>query len=633
MHYAKNTVIMTADIAMLVGSMLSALALRFEGMPILILYQHYLAYDFISFAALLMIYILLYNWFRLYNRSWRTVGLDAVRSIIYANTLGITALITLQQLTKEILLPRSVILIFWMLSIISTGGMRVGLRICINALKKLNAHRTGSIRRTIIIGSETTTAPAVKMIREQHEPVYEIVGILEDNTERKGTIVDGVRVLGSVELLKELISKKNVEEVIVAIPHGTGKTVFEYVRECRRQNVPIKVVPGLADLQYSPYGASTPKIPEDYFLKRPVLKNSQHSTVDYMVGKKVLVTGAGGSIGSELCRQIITGNPMQLILLGHGENSIHQIWQELSSEFPDKATSLECVICSVADQNRINSVIEDYRPNVVFHTAAHKHVPLMESNEAEAVHNNIIGTAYLADACGQFGVERFVLISTDKAAEPCSIMGSTKWLCEEVIRGMDKIWCSTSYITVRFGNVLGSRGSVLKIFQEQIKKGGPVTVTHPEMTRYFMTIPEAVHLVIQVGGMGKSGELYLLDMGRPIRLTDLAEDLIRMYGLEPWVDIDIKFSGIRPGERLHEKLISENESIRPSDMDSIFVVDRPNYFDTAEIIDIINRLEHISSFAKNEEVRRYLSELITEKNKSAAVPSASITGEILGEAA
>ena len=628
----KKTIFISADAATIYASLLAALILRFEGIPASIIYNYYIASNLLGIIASLAIYIALYHWFHLYKRAWGLVGLDAARCIIYANTLGLIALLSIQQFTSKTMLPRSVIIIFWIFSIISTSGLRIALRIYITTKRRISAQLAGTMKRVIVIGSEKTTAPVIRMMREQHEPLYEIVGILDDDPERTGMIVGGAKILGRIDILGKFIAESSIDEVIVALPHGCGKTVFKHIRECQHRKIPVRVVPGLADLHSSPYGTNIPEIPIDYFLKRPVLRHNKQATAEYTTGKKVLVTGAGGSIGSELCRQIIASEPGALILLGHGENSIHQVWQTLTSEFPNKRNVLECVICSVADRERINSVIEKHRPDIVFHAAAHKHVPLMESNESEAVRNNVIGTTYLADACGRFGVERFVLISTDKAADPCSIMGTTKWLCEEIIQGMSDIWQNTKYIAVRFGNVLGSRGSVLKIFQDQIKRGGPVTVTHPEMTRYFMTIPEAVHLVIQVGKMGESKGLYLLDMGRPIKLIDLAEDLIRMHGLEPWVDIDIEFCGIRPGERLHEKLVSEHESIRTSTVDSILVVDRPHYFDTSEIMDIVRHLETLSSNTDGDKIRDYLHRLIERRNERHPV-AANKAAILLHEAA
>ena len=326
----------------------------------------------------------------------------------------------------------------------------------------------------------------------------------------------------------------------------------------------------------------------------------------YIKGARVLVTGAGGSIGSEICRQIASMNPATLILLGHGENSIHNIAQSLSCSFDTMKDRIHYAIASTANENRIEQMFRNYRPEVVFHTAAHKHVPIMESNEQEAVINNVIGTYNVAKACGEHSAERVVLISTDKAADPCCVMGATKWLCEEIFRSAASLWPNTSYMAVRFGNVLGSRGSVVPIFHEQIMRGGPVLVTHPEMTRYFMTIPEAVRLVLEAGAVGNSGELYLLDIGRPIRILDMAVDMIRICGLQPGRDIKIEFSGVRPGEKIHENLISDVETIEKTAWEGLSIVKRPDRFTPNELMNAIITLKNAAANGGDAHVRRVL---------------------------
>jgi FlaA1/EpsC-like NDP-sugar epimerase len=328
----------------------------------------------------------------------------------------------------------------------------------------------------------------------------------------------------------------------------------------------------------------------------------------YLTGKKVLVTGAGGSVGSYLCKIIAYAHPALLILVGHGEDSIHRIYGDLRAQFP--TVEIEFAIASVAHEYQMMQLFERYKPDYVFHAAAHKHVPLMENNEQEAVRNNVIGTHNVAQASGYVGVRQMVLISTDKAVDPYCIMGMTKLLGEETMRIMSKYWPNTAFTAVRFGNVLGSTGSVIPIFAKQIESGGPVTVTHPDMTRYFMTPTEAVSLVLQAGGFGTSGELYLLDMGEPFRITRLAENMIKSYGLEPYTGISIVFSGVRPGEKLTETLIANNEEFKPTSDKRILLVVKPDMFDNDEFSKILHRLRYKADCTTGAETREALCEVV-----------------------
>lgn len=607
---AAMAAVVLGDGLSLAACFAAALLLRFEGQSADSIYHTYVEPRVWTILASIAVYLLLHRAFRLHRREWRFAGLEMLRPVTCANSLGLLGLIALEFFVGGDSLPRSVLLRFWMLSIAATGGLRVAMRLTDTSIRRMKACRSSPAKRAVIVGSRSPGALALKAIREHQDSNYNIIGFLDDDPGRTGMYISNVRVLGRIDLLGQLMAKKAIDEVIIALPPGHMRSVSPYISECKRRNLPVRLVPDLNRFPSALDGSDSTDIPTDSLLRRAVVKSSGVSTGDYVSGKNVLVTGAGGSIGLELCRQILSYAPRSLVLLGHGENAIHNAWQELSLDYPDQADRLHCVIASVADDNRISAVFDDYRPDIVFHTAAHKHVPLMEVNEPEAVSNNVMGTAHVADASGRYGVERFVLISTDKAADPCSIMGGTKWLCGEVLRASAVIWPDTRYVTVRFGNVLGSRGSVVTIFQEQIKRGGPVTVTHPEMTRFFMTTPEAVHLVIQAGAIGESGGLYLLEMGQPIRLMDLAEDMIRQHGLEPGVNIEIKICGIRPGERLHEQLISERERIEASEVEGILIVQRPKYFEVSEFMEVLAHLDEMAASGNAAEVRRFLESVI-----------------------
>lgn len=464
-------------------------------------------------------------------------------------------------------------------------------------------------KRVVVLGAGDQAVYIIKAIQEDPELRYDIIGIL-DHRSPQGSRLHDARVIGPVSALRRLLAERAVDEVIVAIPDVNVDEIREYVIECRRQKLPVKVVPRLSEIHRDSTFRLEDFSVEDFLLRRAPIDADLAQTSESLTGKRVLVTGAGGSIGSEVCRQIASFEPECLVLLGHGENSVFHIHNELLMDFPRMMGRLHWIIASVADEHRLNQVFERFRPDLVFHTAAHKHVPVMEANLQEALQNNVLGTSFIAEACGSFGVGRMVLISTDKAADPISVMGATKFLAEEVVRFMAATWVETAYATVRFGNVLGSRGSVVPIFREQIRRGGPVTITHPDMTRYFMTIPEAVHLVLQAGALGESGRLYLLDMGMPIKILDLALDMIRLCGYEPYVDIPIKFSGVRPGEKIHELLIAGDCRFEPSPWPGISVVQRPRNFAPGEIPEQLKRLRHLTQHGTEEELRSLLIETV-----------------------
>jgi len=378
-----------------------------------------------------------------------------------------------------------------------------------------------------------------------------------------------VPVVGKLDQVAQVSRKYDIDEILVAIPSAPRSRLREVVNQARKTGLPVRILPGIlamANGEVSFNQAREVRI-EDLLGRKPVRVNLAE-IAGYLQGERILVTGAGGSIGSELCRQISRFSPGILLLLGRGENSIYEIDQELSSSFP--AVRKKAIIADVRDRMKMERIFRDYRPTVVFHAAAHKHVPLMEDAPDEAIKNNIFGTKNMAELADKYRAKRFVLISTDKAVHPTSVMGATKRVAEKIVQYM-AAHSKTKYCAVRFGNVLGSRGSVVPLFQKQIAAGGPVTITHPEMTRYFMTIPEAVSLVIQAGAMEETGEIFLLDMGEPIRIVDLARDLIRLSGLEPDEDIKIQYCGVRPGEKIYEELLTAEEGITTTKHERIYV--------------------------------------------------------------
>ena len=606
--------IMLGDFAALVGALFVSFILRFDSIPLSEIYHTYLRENIDSIPFILISYIPIFWSFRLYRYAWRFAGLETLKGVICGNTLGLFALIGIGIMVDGQTLPRSVLIIFWMSSIALVGSVRVLLRLmslgrtygrrAINLLK-----RDLSPKRILILGSGSNGARLLNALREEMTEPYKVIGFLDDRASRHGVYIHDVRVLGPMNDLYQLLSDGVVDEVLIALPDASGAEIREYVMSCRKRQIPVKVIPALHDVLNDNLETHIEEISVEDLLRRPAVNNNMAEIGRYLAGKCVLVTGAGGSIGSELCRQIVTLKPASLILLGHGENSIHQIYQELIHKSPKSVDALRIVIASVVDEARINQVFREHRPDVVFHAAAHKHVPIMELNVLEAVQNNVIGTNNIAEACGRYNVSKMVLISSDKAVYPSSIMGATKRACEELVRSISIRYPNTSYVCVRFGNVLGSRGSVVPIFHEQIRRGGPITITHPEMTRYFMSIPEAVQLVLTAGAIGKSGHLYVLDMGEPVKVVDLAHDMVRLCGFEPEVDINVIFTGIRPGEKLHEKLTEAEETLELVESKGLFMVYRPEYLAGNEISEMLDQMRKFIGDGNAKETRDLLQEM------------------------
>jgi FlaA1/EpsC-like NDP-sugar epimerase len=438
------------------------------------------------------------------------------------------------------------------------------------------------------------------------------VAFVDDDPAKVGTHIQGLPVLGTCAQVPELVDRYQIQRIVVAMPSVPLERLREIVAICEKTGVATHSLPGIYELLAGYKTISRlPQVDINRLLHREPVEIDQTKVAAALSGTTVLVTGAGGSIGSELCRQIARFDPAQLILLGHGENSIFEIGLDLRLSFPELIA--QPVIVDVRDQGRVNSVVKRYRPDVIFHAAAHKHVPFMEANVKEAITNNVLGTQSVLRAAEQYGVERFILISTDKAVNPTSIMGATKRLAELLVVAAAQR-SGRAYMAVRFGNVLGSRGSVIPVFQRQIAAGGPLTVTHPDMCRYFMTIPEAAQLVLQASALGQGGETFVLDMGEPVRILDLVTDLIKLSGLEPGRDIKIVYTGIRPGEKLSEELFLEREVCRRTECPKIFVANGGS--DDIEavmlerlVIELVNLVKRMQSQNAVERVRLLLPEV------------------------
>ena len=567
-----------------------------------------------ALLAILPGYVAIFYLFNLYRRAWHFASVEIFFGVLFANTVALFWLVAGVYLIERDLMPRDMLGLFYVLSIGLTGGFRLFLRIYFS--RKLQQVNTTVVKepseqkRVVILGGGAQGVRLLMVLNQERAHDYQVIGFLDDHPGLSGLFVRGVRVLGPYSHLFTLLSEQAIDEVLIAVSADEVRQLRDHVMACRAQKVPVKIIPDLQDVLKGTVRMSLAEVSVEDLLRRPPIKTDLSVVGASITGKRVMVTGAGGSIGSELCRQILAFHPSQLILFGHGENSIDLISRELREKFPEMKDIIVQAIGSVADEMRVRQTFTQYLPQVVYHAAAHKHVPIMEANIAEAVNNNIFGTLYVAKTCGHFGIERMVLISTDKAVYPSSIMGATKWLCEEVLRALLLDHRQTSYITVRFGNVLGSRGSVVPIFKEQIRNGGPVTITDPEMTRYFMTIPEAVQLVLQAGSQGNSGDLFLLEMGKPIKILDLARDMIRLSGLTPDVDIPITYTGLRPGEKLHESLATDDSNIIPSCCKGLSLVVRRNQMPADDIRRLLLRLESLVVGGEPQQLLTYIKSIV-----------------------
>jgi FlaA1/EpsC-like NDP-sugar epimerase len=501
----------------------------------------------------------------LYRNLWSYASLqDAVEIFKVITVSSVMSVFSVMYMRSFEAFPRSIFVMDWCFLVFAVAASRLVWRFYREKYFVLDQFgiRNGKGRRTLIIGAGEAGSLLLKEIRKQRGTEYRVIGFVDDSIEKQGMRLHRIPVLGTIDHLKALVRKYKIEEIIVAIPSAQGKMLKRIVASCEKAKIQVKTLPGISDIIDGKVAVSQIKdVDIEDLLGRDQVALDQLAINQYLTGKRVLVTGAAGSIGSEICRQVAKFKPAKIIMFDNAETPLFYVEKELASLFPE--IPIVPVIADIRNRTRIEMVFDEFIPEVVFHAAAYKHVPMMEYNPVEAVTNNIVGTRKLADAAHRFGVESFVMISTDKAVNPTNVMGASKRAAEIYVQSL-AMRSTTRFNTVRFGNVLGSNGSVIPIFKEQIAKGGPVTVTDREVIRYFMTIPEASQLVLQAGCLGNGGEIFVLDMGEPVRIVDLAEELIRLSGLTPYEDIDIVFTGLRPGEKLFEELLVDGEGIKPT---------------------------------------------------------------------
>lgn len=541
--------------------------------------EHYMI---INVITTVIIFLLL----NLYNRVWSYASLYEMLLIVCAAMLS-TAFQAFGFSLLYLPIPRSYYFFYFILLSITTLITRFSYRILHtmqNGIKKSAKHS----RNTIVIGAGEAGNMIIKELKSSKYLNQKVVCVIDDNPSKKGKYIHGIRIVGGRDMIQEAAKKYDAEEIILAIPSAGNKATRDILRICNLTDCKLKILPGMYQLINDEVGVSNLReVSIEDLLGRDAINIDMESVGQYVSNKRVLVTGGGGSIGSELCRQIAAHNPKLLIIFDIYENNAYEIQQELIRKYPN--LKLEVLIGSVRNTSRIESVMEYYLPEVVFHAAAHKHVPLMEDSPNEAIKNNVFGTYKTARAADKYGVKKFVLISTDKAVNPTNIMGASKRMCEMIVQTFSK-YSRTEYVIVRFGNVLGSNGSVIPLFKKQMEAGGPVTVTHPDIIRYFMTIPEAVSLVLQAGAYAHGGEIFVLDMGEPIKIADLAKNLIRLSGYTLGVNMEIKYTGLRPGEKLYEELLTKEEGLQKTANDLIFI-GKPLEFDEVHFLSQLRELE------------------------------------------
>jgi FlaA1/EpsC-like NDP-sugar epimerase len=545
----------------------------------------------------------------LFHGLWRYSGARDLRSLIGAATISSAVTASAWAFLQPDTFPRSVFILDWAFSILIVGGLRLGIR-TLREVTLQNAAPASDRPRSklLVIGAGDAGEMLMREIVRTHKQRYQPIGFLDDNASKHGEHIHGVPVLGPIARLADVAKTHGVSEIVIAIPSLSGREMRKLIDLCTPTGAHLRTLPGVASLIDGTVTVNqlTDVNIDDLLRREPVVLDTAELGA-FLRGRVVMVTGAGGSIGSELCHQILHFRPKRLLLVEQAENSLFQVDRALRDRGDVEVVPLIADIC---DSRRIDGIFATERPQVVFHAAAHKHVPLMEANCFEAVKNNVFGTKKLADAAVRHGAEKFVMVSTDKAVNPTSMMGLSKRVAEIYVQSRSK-GGATQFVTVRFGNVLGSAGSVVPIFREQIAAGGPVLVTHPEMKRYFMTIPEACQLVLQAGAMGRGGEIFVLDMGEPVKIVDLARDLIRLSGLDPDRDIEIQFTGMRPGEKLFEELAVDEENVDKTKHPKIYVGKfRPHAIETVERI--LGDLKRIAETNDRSALIRTLAELVPE---------------------
>lgn len=583
---AKVLLWILLDIVLVNLAVYGAYWLRFDGA----IKPEYLKHYQDSFLVITAVKLAVFYYAGIYKSLWRYASIRELIVISAAAIFANATMISYAFITRAFV-PRSIYIIACILDIAFIGGSRLAYRIFRRHIRIKNVpfHSDGKTR-VLIVGAGDAGATIIRELRNHDELNSVPIAIIDDDKSKLGKKINGVPVLGTREDIEKVALRKAIDEIIIAIPSASRKEVSEMIEQCKKTHCKLKIVPGVYELINETVTINNIRdVQIEDLLGRDPVKVNLAEISDYLTDKVVLVTGGGGSIGSELCRQVAAFKPQRLLILDIYENNAYDIQNELIQKYPE--LDLKVLIASIRDKARLDKIFKEYRPHIVFHAAAHKHVPLMEDNPTEAIKNNVFGTLNVVECAHKSKTQKFVLISTDKAVNPTNIMGATKRVAEMIVQAYSR-QSNTEFVAVRFGNVLGSNGSVIPLFKKQIAAGGPVTVTHPEITRFFMTIPEAVQLVIQAGAMAQGGEIFVLDMGKPVKIADLARDLIRLSGFEPELDIEIKYTGLRPGEKMYEELLMAEEGLTATKHEKIFI-GKPIFIDYKMLHRELGRLKDI----------------------------------------
>ncbi len=594
------------DVFILSFSVYVAFLLRFGG-EISVFHQTMLLSVIMLFVP---VQLLVFGIFRVYRSSWSYFGMYEMWNIVKAMVVSFFVLAGISLLLRDFeffsRLPRSILFINFFTALFFASALRISKRFYLHILKRQNGSSLG--KAALVVGAGNAGEQLVRDMKRNPDPAYRPVGFVDDDSRKKKLNIHGVKVYGGRDKLAELVDRLDVEAVILAIPSASPKEIRSILDFVHKAGITeIKTIPGLNEILGGKVALTDLKeIRIEDILGREQAEVDQQLITRSLRGKRIMVTGAGGSIGSELLRQVIHFKPERVIALDIDETELFNMEQELKGQ--TEGVRVCPVVADVRDRAKMHWVYDNHRPHVVFHAAAYKHVPIMEEYPEEAIKANIFGTRLVAELAVEFGVERFVMVSTDKAVRPTNVMGATKRVAEKIVKELNEQGV-TRFASVRFGNVVGSRGSVIPIFQKQIRAGGPVTVTHAEMTRYFMSIPESVLLILQAGAMATGGEVYVLEMGDPVKIIDMAKEMIRLHGLEPDVDIPIVFSGIRPGEKMYEELLTVQENVEHTSHPKIYKAQDSNRLD--HVLDKIGKLEPLVLVPDPVVLRSSLRELVS----------------------
>lgn len=558
--YLRIIILIIVDIGIVAFSSIMPLALRFGIFTMDIAYLqpaiNCLAVDCLITIAVLAI-------FKLYDRVWTYAGIDELLSVFKAS-LVIEALYVAYRVFAQIAMPRSFYVFNWIFLFMLLGACRLSIRLFRETRRKYQVKDSG--KKVMVVGAGSAGSILIREFKSKLS--HQVVCMIDDNAGKKGKYIHGIPIVGNRHDIPHMVEKYDVDEIIIAIPSAKPDVIREIITICNETNAKLKILPAITSTMTSSISQNIREVNYEDLLGRDAVIMENSAVEEFVRNKTVMVTGGGGTIGGELCRQIIANKPERLIVFDIYENGAYELQMELIRKYPE--AKMEVLIGSVRDYDRLEAIFREYNPDIVYHAAAHKHVPLMEDSPNEAIKNNCKGTLNLVKLADKYKVKRFVLISTDKAVRPTNVMGATKRICEMIVQAYSQK-SETEFVAVRFGNVLGSNGSVIPLFLKQIEAGGPVTLTHKEITRFFMTVSEAVSLVLQAGLLAKGGEIFVLDMGKPVKIYDLAKNLIRLKGYVPDEDIKIEIVGLRPGEKLYEELLMAEEGLESTPNELIYI--------------------------------------------------------------